>query len=133
MTTRWTAVEGQPGEVVLARVSNPLENPRSTGKVRPVVLIRRRLGSWDVMGLTTNPRFRDGTPRMPVPDSSAVGLQRGGYLWGTRLTRVSVLDLDRHLGWVDAELAAALIVAADLDRMDAAALIRAVHSASSAA
>jgi hypothetical protein len=131
--TGWVNAEGAPGEVVLARVSNPLENARAEGKVRPVVLIRRDGCRWWVMGLTTLQRYASGQPRTPVPNPLSVGLARRGYLWGDRLTGISVMDVDRHLGWVDAALAAAVIVQARLGAHDAAALIRAVQSGGVAA
>lgn len=125
--TGWMNADGAPGEVVLARVSNPLESPCAKGKVRPVVLVRRDGCRWWVMGLTTLQCYRSGQPRTPVPNPLSVGLTGRGYLWGDRLTGISVMDVDRHLGWVDAELAAAIIAQAALDAQDGARLILAVH------
>lgn len=116
--------EQLPGELVIANVRNPLENPTCTGKPRPTILVRRDAGHWLVMGLTTNPAHRDGTPRLPVPHPHAVGLHSSGYLWCSRLTRISVLDLHHHIGWVDASLLAAVIEHAHLGPADAAALVR---------
>jgi hypothetical protein len=78
------------------------------------------------MGLTIKTRYASGRPRTPVPNPLSVGLAECGYLWGDRLTGISVMDVDRHLGWVDAELAATVIVQARLGANDTAALIRAV-------
>jgi hypothetical protein len=60
-------------ELVWASVGNPLENPRSGGKRRPVVLIARDEGHWQVMGLTTRSTYSDGSPRTPVPNPGKVG------------------------------------------------------------
>lgn len=124
MSTVWTTAYGEAGEVVTASVRNPLENPASRGKDRPVVLVQRDGGQWMVMGLTTKATYADGSPRTPVPHPTAVGLNGPGYLWGEHLTRISVLDLRRHLGWVDAALAATLILQARLHPDRAAALVR---------
>lgn len=110
------------GDVAIINLMNGLENPGASGKRRPAVLIRRDCGHWVVMGLTTNPSYRNATPRTAVPDPRSVGLRGAGWLWGNRLANVSVLDIDHHLGHVDAALAEAIISLADLDQADAAAL-----------
>lgn len=104
-----TAEDHLPGDVVLAKVMNPLENANNTGKFRPVVLIQRVGGHWRVMGLTTNDAFADGRKRTPVPNWQAVGLHGPGYLWGDRLTNVSVLDVGRRVGEADLELAVTIV------------------------
>ncbi|MDP8928615.1 MAG: hypothetical protein M3O70_08600 [Actinomycetota bacterium] len=114
---------GVPGEVVIARVANPLENPHCRGEHRPVVLVRRDGGHWMVMGLTTSPLYGDNTPRTPVPHPYEIGLNGPGYLWSSRLTRVSVLDIGSHIGWVDPALAATIIAQARLMPEDAAGLV----------
>jgi hypothetical protein len=93
-----------PGELVWARIINGLENPLATGKSRPVVLIEQQGWAWKTIGLTTNPRHRDGTPRIPIPDSWAVGLKRPGWIWSGRLCSTTGLDIDGHVGWADAGL-----------------------------
>jgi hypothetical protein len=88
------------GEVVLARCFNPHENPRSRGKVRPMVLWRREGGHWLAMGLTRKSSYdTTGQPRTPIPDPAALGLDGQGFLWSNRLTRISVIDVLCHLGW----------------------------------
>jgi hypothetical protein len=114
---------GEPGEVVTAAVGNPLENPSCMGKARPVVLVRREGALWHVMGLTTKSHYANGSPRTAVPNPAAVGLHSRGYLWGERLTRVSVLDIDGHIGWVDRELADLITVQASLSPSDAPRLM----------
>lgn len=109
----------QCGDIVLAGVMNPLQNPSTRGKFRPVVLVYREHGHWSVMGLTTLSAYADGAARTAVPDSTSVGLRGPGYLWGDRLTNVSVLDLDRRIGGVDSPLAEAIIESAKLSADDA--------------
>lgn len=113
----------QPGEIVTAAVGNPLENPSCTGKARPVVLVRREGARWHVMGLTTKAHYANGSPRAAVPNPAAVGLHSRGYLWGERLTGVSALDVDAHIGWVDRELADLIVAQASLSPSDAAVLM----------
>lgn len=110
------------GDVVIVNLLNALENRRTSGKRRPAVLIRRENGHWGTMGLTTNPRYQDGTPRVGIPDPQAVGLRGPGWLWGARLANVSVLDVDSRIGRVDIALAEAIIALSNLDAEDAAAL-----------
>ena len=99
--------EGKPGEVVTARIRNPLEDPSSQGKARPAVLHHLDGGRWVVMGLTTWSRYANGMPRPAVPNPGACGLSRSraSFLWG-RATWVSVLDVGDHLGYADPELLA---------------------------
>lgn len=110
------------GDIVVASVLNPIENPLSRGKCRPFVLVCRVDGHWSGMGLTTNPRYTSGEQRASVPDYRAVGLDRPGFLWGDRLTNVSVLDIRSVIGRVDASLAEAVIALADLTGRDAVVL-----------
>lgn len=125
--SRWyESAQGLPGEVVLATVSNPLENPQARGKLRPVVLVRRDGSRWHVMGLTTSATYQNGKGRTRIPNPRAVGLERPGYLWGDKLTAIYVLDLDRHLGWADIDLAVAIIVQAGLSSADRGALFSTV-------
>lgn len=97
--------ELEPGELVWARIINGLENPLATGKPRPVVLIEQQGWAWKTIGLTTNPRHRDGMPRIAIPDPLAVGLKRAGWIWSGRLCTTTGLDIDGHIGWIDADLA----------------------------
>jgi len=102
------------GELVWARIINGIENPLAMGKVRPVILVEAQGWQWKTMGLTTNPRYRDGSPRLAIPDHSVVGLRAPGWLWGTRLTWVSGIDIDDHIGWIDRPLALEVIALAHL-------------------
>lgn len=114
----------RPGDVVIINLLNALENRSAVGKRRPAVLIRRVNGHWVTMGLTTNPRYRDGTPRVQIPNPGAVGLRGPGWLWGSRLANVSALDVDRTIGHVDKALAEAVIDLARLAETDANILRR---------
>jgi hypothetical protein len=69
-----------------------------------MILWRREGGHWWAMGLTTKPAYRDGRPRTPIPDPAALGLSGPGYLWGCRLTRISVIDVRAHIGWATREV-----------------------------
>lgn len=121
------------GDIVVAGVRNPFENPNSKGKNRPFVLVKRVDGHWRGMGLTTNPHYANGAPRQAIPNPTAVGLQRPGFLWGDRLTNVCVLDIRGRLGVVEPSLAEAVISLAALDAEDSASLRRAADPSSDAA
>ena len=108
----------QPGEVVLADCRNSLENRSSTGKLRPMFVIRRDAGHIRAVGLTTNPRFSSGTPRLAIPNPIAQGLRGPSYLWGEYVTLISVLDVEKHLGWADAALLAVISEAVNLSDND---------------
>ncbi len=102
-----------PGRVVFAAVVNGIENRRSIGKPRPVVLIERTGSQWLVAGLTSNDERKDGSKRVPVPNTGAVGLKGRGFVWGWP-TRVSVIDVERAVGWVDVGLVEALALAGSI-------------------
>src|SRR5690348_2565799 len=92
------------GEIVWVRIWNSTENPRARGKLRPAILVEDVDGQWNTLGLTTNPQYLSGQPRVAVSNWRQVGLKCPGYIWGNRLTRVSYLDLGDHIGWVDESL-----------------------------
>lgn len=117
-----------PGELVWARITNGIENAAATGKSRPVVLIESRGSAWHVMGLTTNPRYRDGSPRVPIPDPCAVGLTRPGWLWGSRLCWVTGLDISDHVGWINEALAFDVIELAELQGPTIQKLLTTAHT-----
>ena len=97
-----------PGEIVTARVMNPLENSKTKGKARPAILLRRDGARWLVMGLTTLPYFANGTPRHQVPNPTTCGLgDRDSFLWG-RATWVCALDIGDHIGDADDDLLSVL-------------------------
>lgn len=112
---RNAAAFGEPGELVWVSIFNSLENRSATGKPRPAVLVERDGGQWQTMGLTTNATYRDGSPRIAIPNPAGVGLGGPGFLWGDRLTRAAVIDIGDHIGWADPALVDAVIALAGLD------------------
>jgi hypothetical protein len=128
MSRGWIGATGAPGEVVTAVVSNPLENPRATGKVRPAILIRREGSRWAIAGLTTRSRFRSGVERPAVPDWAEIGLRGPGFFWARKLTQIGVMDVRDHLGWVSASVASALFEHVELTANDVVALSRCAES-----
>jgi hypothetical protein len=118
----------EAGEVAIARVRNPLEDPNASGKPRPVVLLHRYNGRWNVMGLTSKASRSDGTPRDPVPDTEAVGLTGPGYLWG-RPVLIDAPDVLSHVGWVDPLLAALIIERVPLSKTQVAMIVRSMSAA----
>jgi len=96
------------GQLRLTVVMNPVEDPYSEGKRRPAVLIADLGNYWRVMGLTTSDSYSDGTPRTPIPNFAAVGLNGPGYIWGNRLTRVRTADIGNFIGTADLALIEAI-------------------------
>ena len=117
-----------PGEVVWIKCGHPLEDLDSEGKWRPMVLIRRVGCNWMAAGLTSQPCYNDGTPRIAVIQPRWAGLRAGpSYLWGEDLTRVSVLDLGSHIGWAHSELVCQIEQNYRLNAADRSALRGGVH------
>jgi hypothetical protein len=71
-----------------------------------MILVRREDGYSMAMGLTTKPVTGTASPARwsPVPDPAALGLTGQGFLWGHRLTRISVLDVRAHIGGATEEV-----------------------------
>jgi hypothetical protein len=103
------------GQVRWTDIRNPLENATAVGKERPALLISGDDHRWRVMGLTRKSHYKNGLSRMPIPDYVAVGLQRPGYLWGARLTRVDPADIGDYIGTADTGLLRAVL---DIARAD---------------
>lgn len=103
------------GQLRWTTVLNPLEDPLSTGKERPAMLVSDLGQSWRVMGLTTKNHYEDGRPRTAIPDHLAVGLHAPGYLWGDRLTRVRTTDIGEFIGMADNSLIDAVVTLARAD------------------
>lgn len=94
----------QSGEIVTARIANPLQDSKTQSKARPAILLRRDGAFWLVMGFTTLATFANGIPRTPVPHPDRYGLEgRKSFLWGST-TRICSLDIGDHIGFADAEL-----------------------------
>jgi hypothetical protein len=115
-------VYGESGEVVVAAVGHPLEDPSAATKRRPAILLERHDGRWWLMGLTSKPTYRDGQPRTPISNPDALGLTGPGYLWG-RPTHVSALDVHTHIGWADEPTADLLARVLGPQRVPAATLL----------
>lgn len=98
-------VKWVPWEVVLVAIICPLENPgRTSGKIRPAILLSREGARCLVMGLTTRDCYKDGSPRVMVQCPERSGLTGGrSFLWGTP-TLISVLDVQSHIGYADESL-----------------------------
>lgn len=79
-----------PGVIILARISNNVENPEHRGKYRPVIVVAApdNLGIRPVVaGLTTSPEYWDGTPRIRLePRGMADAV---AYLWSGHLIRLA--------------------------------------------
>jgi hypothetical protein len=104
----------QIGEIATANVRNNLENHKSQGKPRPVILIQRTNGLWKTMGLTRQSKYASGSPRVAVPHPARIGLTAPCNFWGDRLTNVSAIDLGHHIGWIDLTTILALETLIDL-------------------
>jgi hypothetical protein len=120
--------EGKPGEMAWVNCRNPLENPDSVGKPRPMVLVRRVGASWMVAGLTSQPRHADDTPRVAVIQPRWAGLRAGpSFLWGENLTRVAALDVGAHIGWAHSELVSQIEENVRLNAADRTSLRGGIH------
>lgn len=122
-----TPMTPQTGAIAWALIWHPFEDPGCRGKLRPVLLIEREEGHWWLVGLTTNPRFRNGRSRVSIPDPFAVGLDKPGYLWGDRLTSASAIDIQDVTGWCDPDLAEAVITHVALNPRQRTALRQAAQ------
>lgn len=123
------APEGfRPGDLAIARVYNPLESARSTGKARPIVLVEEEGGHWSFAGLTTKAHRSDGSPRQAVPNPLAIGLRGPGYLWGNRLHNVCKLDIGSWIGEADLDLARLVVDTHPMSSAAREALLRGANS-----
>src|SRR5205085_11602366 len=64
------------GDLAWALSINGNEDRLATGKTSPVILIDSGGSQSRALGLTTNPRYRDGSRRTAVPHPQAVGLHK---------------------------------------------------------
>jgi len=87
-----------------------------------MVLVRRVGPHWMAAGLTTQATRADGSPRVALVNPRWAGLWGPGYLWGENLTRVSVLDVGDHIGWVHPELLGQIEETVRLNAEDRASL-----------
>lgn len=87
----------RPGEVVIADVRNPHEEPGSEGKHRPTVWLGVLPdGRHAIAGLTTKTHFDNGRPRTKLVDTPGCGAV--SYLWGGKLVIVDEVSLIRPTG-----------------------------------
>ncbi len=94
----------QPGMIVIARVLNPFENACTTGKARPALVISTDEGHADIVGFTTRRHYANGAPRISIPNPTALGLHKPGFLWKPGTTRISTWDIDDQIGWISPAL-----------------------------
>ena len=123
----------EPGEVVLARLGNYLEE-RDTcrPKVRPCIILRSGDCQHLCTGLTTRPEYKtSGDARPRLPRCPTAGLHTSpSFLWSDRPSFICRLDVIKHLGWVDHELVDFLTRYLNLDSLTTGVLWRAatVHT-----
>lgn len=90
------------GEIVWATVGNYLEHRDARCKIRPAVILRAGCGQHWIAGLTTQAVCKmTGHARVIVPVNNVCGLCGSSYLWSTRPSRLSRIDVRSHLGWID--------------------------------
>jgi hypothetical protein len=105
----------QSGLLFRVKILNPLEDEHAEGKIRPAVLVSQNGDNWRVMGLTTKSKYSTGESRRPIPNHVGVGLPGPGYIWGSRLTRVTVDSIHEFIGYANHQLVEEII---DLARND---------------
>ncbi|NDA80504.1 MAG: hypothetical protein EBX92_05150 [Actinobacteria bacterium] len=103
------------GQIRWCSVRNPLENSLSVGKWRPALLVSEESVKWRVMGFTTKSHHENGRPRVEIPNYRSIGLDKTGYLWGNKLTRVDTTDIGDPIGEADVELLRAVLSLARAD------------------
>lgn len=108
----------EPGEVVLAKLGNYLEE-RDTcrPKLRPCIILRSGECQHVCTGLTTRPQYKtSGDTRPRLPPCPTTGLREvASFLWSDRPSFICRLDVKKHLGWVDHELVDFLARSMNLD------------------
>jgi hypothetical protein len=112
-------IDSQPtprsGLLFRVNIMNPLEDENAEGKIRPAVLVSQTGDNWRVMGLTTKSRYSTGELRRPIPNHAAVGLSGPGFIWGSRLTRVTADSIHGFIGFANHQLVEEII---DIARND---------------
>jgi hypothetical protein len=89
-----------------------------------MVIIQRDDGHVRGVGLTSKPTYRHGAPRVAIPNPTELGLHGPGYLWGNRVTLISVLDVERHIGWATETFLNVILQSVNLSESDRASLGR---------
>lgn len=101
--------ELEHGEIAWARIINGNARLGEVGKTCPAILVEARGAEWSILGLTTRSHYRNGSPRVAVPDPGAVGSDGPSWLWSERLCRISAIDVGDHIAWIDDPLAREVI------------------------
>lgn len=115
------------GQLVIATIANPRENPGSEGKNRPALICAVQ-GDWIVVeGFTTQNCRRGGEAREPVPDWEELGFTKPSYLWG-RCVAIPAINVVQSLGWSTPELATKVIEISNLSEADATSLLIASYA-----
>jgi hypothetical protein len=114
----------QPAEVVWARQVELVADPTGQGKWHPTILIRRLGCTWLVVGLTTQERYTDGSPRISLIQPRWAGFRSSGpsYIWSEDPQRMSVLDIGNHIGWAHPAMVDQIVEVVRLNAADRAAL-----------
>ncbi len=110
------------GEIV---TGNPMRSEFSMGaslNPHPMVLIRNEGSIWWAVGLTSRARTSSGITRTEVPNPDSLGLNKKTYLHRRHLQRVSVVDIDIHIGFASPQLILTLAEHAELSSEDVLSL-----------
>ena len=109
-------VHHEPGEIVWGRIFNGIEDNKSAGKWRPVVILESGDREHRVVGLTSQRAYKTTrTPRVPIPNPAACGLRNGGFIWSPKPCMCLRFDLGDHIGWADNDLAAVIATMVDAE------------------
>jgi hypothetical protein len=115
------------GQLVIATIANPRENPGSEGKNRPALICAVH-GDWIVVeGFTTQSCRRGGEAREPVPDWEELGFTKPSFLWG-RCVAIPAINVVQSLGWSTPELATKVIEIGNLSDAEATSLLIASYA-----
>lgn len=115
----------QFGQIRWCNVRNPREDREAVGKWRPSLLISEELTKWRIMGFTTKSVYESGHARVEIPNYRSIGLDKTGYLWGHKLTRIDTTDIGDLIGEADVDLLKDVLSLARADlRMSELATLR---------
>jgi hypothetical protein len=98
-----------PGEVITGDIFNGIEDRHATGKTRLVVVVdASNPGAILVIGLTSKGVTKLGEKREELVDNHPWGWRGRTFVFGRRLSRLSRIDVGRHVGWLSAKDGATL-------------------------
>lgn len=120
-----------PGEVAWVTLGNYLESgPRCRSKMRPAIILQPCGGQHVIAGLTTRATTIDGRPRPRILTPENLGLDaRPSFLWSSRPSYLSRLDVRYHAGWIDFDTAELIVRHMNLAAFIYADLLRAAAHA----